>query len=179
MALISGALARGGSSEALASLEAALRSEPSLMQEASFRQLARRLGEHPEAAERALAAVAGAAGSFGADLLFEIWSSTPDRTVATRAARKWLDTPRLRERASEPLRLALQAREVESCEEAKALLAALADEGDERSVRPLERWRRRRGCGFLRRRDCYPCLREDDAVDRALEAVRGRPAPRP
>ncbi len=179
VALISGALAGGAWSEALASLQQALRSEPSLLKEGSFRTLARRLGEHPATAEPALAAVAGASGSSGPDLLFEVWSSTPDRTVATRAARRWLDTPAVRERASKALRLALQAREVRGCEEAKALLPAVAEHGDERAQRPLERWRRRRGCGFLRRRDCYPCLREDDAVDRALEAVRGRPAPPP
>jgi hypothetical protein len=54
----------------------------------------------------------------------------------------------------------------------------LIKEGDDRSLKTLERLQTNSGCGFLGFEDCYPCLRQGKALDDAIAAVSGRAAPK-
>ena len=55
--------------------------------------------------------------------------------------------------------------------------ARSALEADTRSLRPLYILSARTGCGRRDRHDCFPCLRGDDALDRAIERAKATPAP--
>jgi hypothetical protein len=112
-------------------------------------------------------------------VLFDVWSSTPGKTPATRAARKWLDTDSVRAAASPAARLALEIRDVKGCEAAREIVSRAADVGDARSLRSLQRFQAKTGCGFLSLEDCYSCLREDGAeLEHAIAKVSERPAPK-
>ena len=111
-------------------------------------------------------------------MLFDVWFSTVGKTPATRAAKEWLDSNAVRQRASPALRAALDIREAKTCSALLELLPRVAKDGDERSLRPLERLQNSSGCGFLNLADCYPCLRKGSALTDAIAAVSARPAPK-
>jgi serine/threonine protein kinase len=137
----------------------------------------RRAVDSPVTRVRALELAAKRLGSDGADLLFDVWIATNDKTPATRAAREWLDSATVRGHASPALKLALEVREAKGCAALQALLPKLTKDGDERSLKTLRRLQTNTGCGFLDLEDCYPCLRKGSALDDAVAAVSTRKAP--
>jgi eukaryotic-like serine/threonine-protein kinase len=127
----------------------------------------------------ALRVAAAMPGSPGADILFDVWASTPKATPATQRARELLATDAVRARASDAVRIAFDLRSAEGqpCDVRKPLVERAAKEGDMRSFRPLLILAARTGCGSRHKSDCFPCLREDDMLDKALEQTKNRPAP--
>jgi serine/threonine-protein kinase len=127
----------------------------------------------------ALRVAAAMPGSAGADILFDVFAGTPKATPATQKARELLASDSVRARASDAVRIAfdLRAAEGQPCEVRKPLVERAAKEGDMRSFRPLLILAARTGCGSRHKSDCFPCLREDDMLDKALEQTKNRPAP--
>jgi hypothetical protein len=134
---------------------------------------------HAEPWQAALRVAAAMPGSPGADILFDVWASTPKATPATQRARELLATDSVRARASDAVRIAFDLRSAEGqpCEVRKPLVARAVKEADMRSFRPLLILAARTGCGSRRKSDCFPCLRDDDMLDKALEQAKNRPAP--
>jgi hypothetical protein len=114
----------------------------------------------------------------GADLIFHVWSSTSRVTPYTRKAKDLLDDSDVREDMSEPLRLAMEIRDAESCEDFKKLLPKMEQRADERSLSRLKELNRTTGCGDDRKQDCYPCLRDGPLLKNAILQVGMRKAPR-
>ena len=166
--------------QALAGLDAlgrALDIRPASSENAELLAAVRRAIEDPTARDRALELTATRLGPPAADLLFDVWNAKSAKTPATRAARKWLDTPSVREKARPAALLALEIREAKTCFSVRALLPRMKEHGDARSLSPLRRYRATNGCGFLGFGDCYRCLRRDDALEKAITLVATRPAP--
>ena len=138
----------------------------------------RRAVDAPATRVRALELAAKRLGARGADLLFDVWFSTPGKTPTTRAAKEWLDSPSVREHASPALKMALAVRETKTCSALLELLPKVQQSGDERSAGALRRFSSTSGCGFLDLEDCYSCLRKGTALDDAIAAVSARPAPK-
>lgn len=134
---------------------------------------------HSEPWQPALRVAAAMPGSPGADILFDVWAATPKATPATQRARELLATDAVRARASDAVRIAFDLRSAEgqSCEARKPLVDRATREADMRSFRPLLILAARTGCGRWHKRDCFPCLRTSDALDRALEQAKGHAAP--
>jgi hypothetical protein len=168
----------GQFAEALSALNGALDIDPGLRASPELLAAVRRAADAPAARDRALELAAKRLGASGADLLYDVWSSTSGKTPATRAARKWLDAPAVRARAQPATLLALEIREAKTCSAVRSLLPSLAEHGDERSLSPLRRYRATNGCGFLGFGDCYKCLRRDSSLEKAIAAVGKREAPR-
>ena len=124
-------------------------------------------------------AMAEAPGPLSADLLYEMWTGTVVRNGATELARSLVFSKEVRAKASAELAVALDLRIAETCEQNKALLPRVVDKGDRRSLALLAKLSRRFGCGANKRLDCYPCLRDDKAVDDAMTAVKKRREPKP
>jgi serine/threonine-protein kinase len=137
------------------------------------------LGARSDAWEAALRVAAALPGPEGADILFDVWASTPKATLATQKARDLLATDSARARASEAVRIAFDLRSVQgqSCEARRPLVVRAAEHADTRAFRPLIMLASRSGCGPRKKSDCFPCLRGDDALDRAIERAKGHPAP--
>jgi hypothetical protein len=132
----------------------------------------------PHAAAEALRALAAMQGSVGADLLYEVWTGTKERTDTTELARELVHSREVREKASPALAVALDLRSTESCEDNRTLLASVATHGDRRTIPLLAKLVRNRGCGPTKRSDCYPCLRKGDELTKAIKAVKNRRAPK-
>ncbi|HTV17956.1 MAG TPA: serine/threonine-protein kinase [Polyangiaceae bacterium] len=178
IALATGYFGSGKYLEGIEAFEDALDLDPNLATKPELLRGVRQAAEAPATRVRALEFAAKRLGKPGADLLFDVWVSTPGKTPATRAAREWLDSNGVRDGASPALRLALDVRETKTCSGIAELLPRMAKEGDDRSLNTLKRLQTNSGCGFLGFEDCYPCLRQGTALDDAIAAVSNRPAPK-
>jgi hypothetical protein len=126
----------------------------------------------------AIRVMANLNGQVGPDLLYEVWTGTPRRTPATELAEALVYSPEVRKRASPALAAALDLRAAEACEDAQKVLPRVEADGDRRCLVLVGKLLRKTGCGDNKRQDCYPCLRNGDAIKEALKAVRMKAAPR-
>jgi hypothetical protein len=139
----------------------------------------RKLTQDPNTAREALAAAAALPGPISADLLYEIWTGTPERTGTTELARELVYSSDVRAKASEALSVALELRATEACPAARALLPRAEQAGDRRAFQLLAKLQRKQGCGPNKKQDCYACLREGDELEAAMAAVKNRKPPNP
>jgi serine/threonine-protein kinase len=155
-------------------------------------EIDRKYAEHPrvlrdlmlgvrssEVWEPALRVAAALPSPAGADILFDVWASTPKATPATQRARDLLASDAVRTRASEAVRIAFDLRSAQgqTCEVRRPIVDRAAENADVRAFRPLAILASRTGCGPRSHDDCFACLRNDDVLDRALERAKDHPAP--
>jgi len=126
-----------------------------------------------DAADAAFALLEAKLGSVGPDLLFELATSrgVPAKTASRATAA--LKRDEVRALASPALLVALDLRAASSCQAKKAVLPRVEEHGDARSLALLRPLTATTGCGFVKKGDCWPCLR-DGALTRAMRAVEGR-----
>jgi serine/threonine protein kinase len=163
---------------ALAAFERAVKADESLASDEGMLKTVRRAADDDRTQKTAFDMCVSSLGAGGADVLFDVWASTTEKTGTTQLAKTLLDKAEVREHASVALRTALELRKVSRCDEAKKLVARAKDEADERAFRPLNALNSRRGCGFLGLADCFSCLRQGDDLSEALKAVQTRKGPR-
>jgi len=124
-----------------------------------------------------LRAMAGLPGEIAADLLYDVWTSSADRSSATSLAQLLVYSRDVLPKASQALRVALDLRDSETCEQNRPVLPRAIEFGDRRSLHLLAFLQRTYGCGPKRKDDCYACLRKGSELEKAIRAVRGRAAP--
>jgi eukaryotic-like serine/threonine-protein kinase len=169
---------RGETGQSFEVVSAALAADPTLQNEPSFAAIVRAAADDTKTRDAALELAARQLGANGVDILFDVWSSTTGKTPATRAAKKLLDEASVRASASRAATLALTLRETRGCDAIARLLPRVAEGGDERCLKPLQRMSAKSGCGLLQLADCYTCLRSGDELQNAIREVSKRPAPR-
>jgi hypothetical protein len=151
---------------------------PALGQESAVQADLLRLVDDPRTAPEALAAIAALEPPLGADLLYEVWTKTAERTEASELAHALLYSTDVRPKASPALSVALLLRAADSCEQYKAILPKALQDGDRRSLHLLAKLNSKRGCGPNKSKDCYVCLRKpSDELAATLSAVKARRAP--
>lgn len=159
-------------------LAAQLDRDPTLAQDDKTQAEMRRLLDNPETSRHMLAVIAGLPGPISADLLYEVWTGTVLRNETTDLARALLLSEDVRPKASPALSVSLDLRQAESCADNAKLLPGAIEHGDRRALHLLIKLTRRYGCGPNKREDCYPCLRDSDAVDQAVKSVKNRREPK-
>jgi len=115
-------------------------------------------------------------GMRGIDLLYDIAYGNSGKLypqAATRA-RHSLDVQAVRGRASPALSVLLQFKDAKTCDQKHDLLDDARDKGDTRMVPMLQGYVAPRGCGFLGRSDCYPCMHRDKLLGDAIAAINAR-----
>jgi hypothetical protein len=162
--------------EAAARFNQGLLQAPTSLQKKSTVAELRRLVSDPLTAQQTLAAVASLPGPMGPDVLYELWSATPNKTDATELARSLLSSQDVRGKASKALSMALHLRAIDACGDVGPLLDQARQVGDKRSLGPLAKWKRKRVCSAKGQRDCCS---SDSAKDIAatIDAVKGRRSP--
>jgi serine/threonine protein kinase len=112
-------------------------------------------------------------GMRGIDIVFDIAYGASGRGYpqAAARARHELDMPDVRKRASPALATLIAFREAKTCDQKHALLDAVRDKGDARLVSELKPYESTRGCGFLGRSDCAPCMHRDHLLEEAKQAI--------
>ncbi|HEX4475980.1 MAG TPA: serine/threonine-protein kinase [Polyangiaceae bacterium] len=163
---------------ALPSLRAAVRADPGLAKDRDLIRVVRTAVDDDATRTQAMNFAADSLGPDGADLLYDVWTATAEKTDATSQAKSLLSREDVRAHASKPLLLALDLRRLTRCDDIKQLLPDAIASGDDRSTRPLMALSSRKGCGFLHLGDCFSCLRGDDALGEAQKAVQQRKSPR-
>jgi hypothetical protein len=174
------ALARADAAQQLVALEplvARLRDEPKALDDEKFRREFLEFVFDRRTYVEALAALAEVPTPMGPDALYEVWTGTKKSNEVTRLARDLVYTKDVRARASDALSVALQLRSAEDCQESRAAVLRALDYGDRRSFHLLGKLMSTRGCGPEKADDCYPCLRDADRVEKAIDAVRTRKPP--
>ena len=133
------------------------------------------------AADQVMPMLEAGLGELGPDVLFDLALARGNPKLARRA-QEVIEKPAFGPRASKALRVALELRAAkkmspgESCRVRRELFARAKEEGDTRSVPYLSELTSTRGCGFLRRGDCFPCLHNDGLLTEAINAARARSA---
>jgi hypothetical protein len=177
LALAQGRLRRRQLDEALGAFERALAADATLAENATMLAGLRYFAEKETTSDRVMEFAAAHLGSSGADLLFHIWFSTSRVTRTTQRARELLDEDRVSRRWSAALRVALDLRKAQACEDYRQLLARAKAVADERSLGPLRELMKTKGCGVDREQDCWSCLRSGDELKDTIAQVRMRKAP--
>lgn len=177
VALGRGRMVVGQIGAALEAYREALREDSSLARDRVLLEHVRRAARREGTAEDALRLAAYRLGPGGADLLYDVWVATREKTPTTQLARQLVYSSDVRANASPALEVALDLREARRCEDFRQLLPRVTLHGDLRSGRILRPLLEEQGCGPGGKQDCYPCLRHDSALEDALAAAERRLGP--
>ncbi len=151
--------------------------EPALVNVAGQLKQFKEFATNEGTSDVTLRAMARLPGDISADLLYDVWTSSADRSSATSLAQLLVYSKDVLPKASQALRVALDLRNAETCEQNRALLPRAIEFGDRRSLHLLAFLQRNYGCGPKRKDDCYACLRHRSELEKAIRTVRGRAAP--
>lgn len=178
IALAQARLMRKNVEPALKAWSAAIEQNSSWIAEKTLLGAARQLADEEPWSRPILEFAAAHLGELGADFLFHVWAKTSLKTEATTLAHELLTSRAVEKKMSESLRVALELRNTEKCEDVKVLLPRVEQHGDDRSLVRLRELEKNRGCGAGARADCYPCLRGDSALRGAISQAAMRAGPR-
>jgi serine/threonine-protein kinase len=127
-----------------------------------------------DTAEDAFTLLEGSLGARGVDALLELSTTkTAPLGIQRRAAKSVLRAD-VRANASQSTGVLLDLKAAKACADKHELLDRVKASGDARVLPSLKSMKSPRGCGFMGMRDCWPCLRKDDALDDAITAVEAR-----
>jgi serine/threonine protein kinase len=128
--------------------------------------------------DEAFALLEAKMGGRGIDILYDIAFGTSGRLYPQAAARakRSLETADVRGRASPALAVLLDFRDAKTCEDRRSLLERARDQGDARMLMALQPYESTRGCGFIGRSDCFPCMHRDRLLWEAKSSIEDRSA---
>ena len=159
-------------------LRGRLRSDPALGQDRATWKLLLTAARDEARALDALTVIAELPGPESADLLYEVWTGTAERTRTTAVAEQLVYSKDVLPKASPALRVALDLRRAEQCEDLAAIVPRAIEVGDRRSLHLLGRLNKARiGCGPGGKKDCHACVRHTEPLTEAIHAALDREAP--
>jgi eukaryotic-like serine/threonine-protein kinase len=129
-----------------------------------------------DTADEAFALLESVLGARGVDALIEFSTNKTTATGTKARATRSLGRADVRANASPAAAVYLELKAATTCAARKELLERAQASGDGRSLAILKSMKSPRGCGFMGIRDCWACLRRDDALDDAIRAVEARPS---
>ena len=115
-------------------------------------------------------------GMRGVDILYDVAYGSSGKLYpqAAARARHALDMQDVRGRASPALNVLLAFRDAKTCDQKHDLLDDARDKADARMIAQLQPYQSNRGCGFLGRSDCNPCMRRDHLLADAIQSITDR-----
>ena len=133
------------------------------------------LSQTKEGGEAAFQLLEGPMGAKGADIIYELSTTSGIRTSVKQRAAKWLTTEQFQKNSSPELNILVALVQSKSCEQQHALLLRAKNVGDARTLKLLTGWRdNKAGCGRRGRDDCHPCLRKDERLSDPISAIEKR-----
>ncbi len=150
--------------------------DPSAAADLKLQEDVRNAALFRDAQDQAFVLLESHMGMRGVDILYDIAFGASGRLypqAATRAKRS-LELSDVKGRASPALSVLLSYRDAKTCDQKHALLQDAADKGDGRMLSVLQPYLSSRGCGFLGRSDCYPCMHHDTALRDAIQSITDR-----
>jgi serine/threonine-protein kinase len=115
-------------------------------------------------------------GMRGIDILYDIAFGNSGKLYPQAAgrARQSLLSSDIHARASPALKVLLDIKDAKTCDAKHDLLAEANKSADARILPILQSYTYVRGCGFLSRSDCWPCMHHDTALQTAITAINDR-----
>lgn len=154
----------------------ALAEDPELNESGKVSGALFRAAQSPKARSAAFRLLEGPMGARGVDIIYDL-SRAPEVTSRVKeTALEALRKDEVRSLASEALKVTLLLSEKKECEEIRSLLPRTEIVGDERALPLLQSFSETKGCGPRKTEDCYPCLRDEQALEKALSAIQKRAA---
>ncbi len=169
--------AQGRAPDAIRTVRTLLAADPSTRTDDTLLQLVSTMAGKSD--DEAFALLEGPFGERGVDALIELSAKARGRhgreggEVRARAA-KSLAKPEVREHASASAGILLDFRAAQGCTAKHGLLERMKEVGDARAMTSLKPLKNARGCGFLKRGDCWTCMRGDGALEGAIAAIEAR-----
>jgi hypothetical protein len=164
--------------DAASALRRKVERTPSLAKDPATQAALRDLAADARTAREALAAMAALEPPSAADMLYDVWTGTAQRSDTTELARALVYSPDVRPGASPALAVALALRVAETCQQFQSILPQALKDGDRRAAHLLTKLNAKRGCGPKKASDCYACLREHaDELAATINAVKSRRPP--
>jgi eukaryotic-like serine/threonine-protein kinase len=161
-------------SRGAAAYDALIAADSAAIEQPDVRKDVVALAQADESADAAFELLETKLGAAGADLLYEIGT---DRQAPPNVARRAMSSLSSQGRASQnvspALRTALNLRNASACQR-KVHFASAKQYGDARSLPFLLPLQATTGCGFLKRSDCFRCLRGDGSLHAAVQAIMAR-----
>jgi serine/threonine-protein kinase len=153
-----------------------LGADPSAAADLKLQEDVRNAALFRDAQDQAFVLLESRMGMRGVDILYDIAFGASGRLYpqAASRAKQSLGRSDVKGRASPALSVLLQFRDAKTCEQKHALLQDAGDKGDGRMAAVLTQYQSSRGCGFLGRSDCYPCLHKDTELRDALTEIQER-----
>jgi tRNA A-37 threonylcarbamoyl transferase component Bud32 len=150
--------------------------DPSVAVDLKLQEDVRNAALVKETQEDAFSLLESKMGARGIDILYDVAFGTAGRMYPQAAvrARRSLENAEVRGRGSPALAVLLDFRDAKTCDDRHALLDRARDQGDSRLLSVLKPYESTRGCGFLGRSDCYPCMHKDRAVTDAIASIQTR-----
>ncbi len=164
--------------------EGMLKRDASLASDKGFREALVGVAYFDGGLEAAVASMSARMGTLGPDVLYDLAVGAKIPQKVQKRAQDAIATDVVLEHASTALKVALELRAARRlggqpmCTTRKALFVRAKDEGDMRAMPYLSELTSRRGCGFLKRSDCFPCLR-DGSLEAAISAINSRDKGKP
>jgi len=155
-------------------LEEALAADPASSQN---ERVAAMLGEatrHGASSAAAFKLLSGPMGANGAEVVYDLAVHPKTPNDVRVKAEEWLASEQFQRVAPPALAITGRLRTTRGCSEKHALLDAAAATGDRRTLEYLKVLAVKGGCGRRARADCFPCLRDDDKLSRAIATIEQR-----
>jgi serine/threonine-protein kinase len=117
----------------------------------------------------------GPMGAAGATVMYDLSIDQKVQAATRTRAQKWVvGSEEFRTKAPPPVLLAAQLRYGKSCADRHSLLPKAGEIGDQRALAYLKIMKYPKGCGRRGRDDCFPCMRKDQALQEAIDAIQKR-----
>jgi hypothetical protein len=167
--------AKGDSAAAVSAVGKALAVDPQASEQPLAGEVLAQVVRKRPTINAAFDLLQGPMQSAGATVLYDL-SIDPNVALTVRSgAEAWVRSPAFKSHASEPdVALAGALRYAASCTARHDLLPTAAEKGGQRTLAFLKIAKAPAGCGRNARKDCFPCLRQDDALKGAISAIEKR-----
>jgi hypothetical protein len=174
VALAEQELKAGNLAGVVKAIEAALAVDPAVRENARVAQILGEAARRRASSGTAFRLLTGPMREEGATVVYDLaaGAKTPDELRAK--AEEWLGSEAFRQVAPPPLAIAAELRTARGCKAKRALLERAAAIGDARTLDYLKILAIEGGCGRRGREDCFPCLREDDALAKTMATIQER-----
>lgn len=160
--------------KAVASVGRALSLEPKLSEHKPLANILFQTAQVKAASDATFALLSGPMAQHGPDIAHDLAATESVKPWVRARADQALRSPGFGRLSSPELSVAVALRFAQSCEQRHALLARAKEHGDERALGYLNLYRSTQGCGRYHRDDCNPCLRRDEELNQAIDAIKQR-----
>jgi serine/threonine-protein kinase len=167
-------LASGNASAAVEAASQAYAADQAASKDAKLATVLWKAAQKRESSEKTLRLLEGGFGERGIDILYDLSTTAGVRRDLKKAALDALFTMAAQTAASPALKVLLALEHAKTCEEKRALLSSVENDGDARSIPLLSAMHSNVGCGKRRRSDCYSCLRNGLQLENTIAAVKKR-----